>query len=320
MTLRAEPGLELTLRRAEGLLRAASAFAFALDDLPGIKLPPSASSDIDQAQLRAIATLYLASELDAAGVLPAADALTKLARSGALPLDFGDAAPLVEQYWEGRNQRTSPEERAAFFAGLFGAQAGPVSGTHPRNDGFEDSFIDLCEALYRLDDQASAVATGSVGSQARVRATAQGLLDNLSRAAGSMTVFIAQDILGATKSALAILGHAAVRAAFGARTLWDVVETIGNKIRTPFIDHDLHVRRGQSGMTILAWLADIAPSLGTGTAQITLDNPVIAAASDWLEASLSIGESSSAQAPGLAPPGVASAPKPGASPWAGLAG
>ena len=320
MKPRAEPGLALTLRWAERLLRAASAFAVALDELPGITLPPAAGSDVDQAQLRAVSTLYLAAELEEAGVIPAAEALANLARSGGLPLDFGDAAPLIEQFWEGRNQRASPEERHAFFAGLFGTYGDPSSPSRPINDGFEDRFIDLCESLYKLDGGSTAPVYNDVASQARVRATAQGILDNLAHAAGTMTVFIAQDILNTTRSALAMLGHAAIRAAFGGRTLWDVVATIGSKMKTPFPNHELHVRRGQSGMTILAWLADAAPAIAGGTAQlVALDSPAIAAAADWLEASLSIGETGGAGASAPSPVMAPITPATGVSPWAGLA-
>jgi hypothetical protein len=253
--------------------------------------------------------LYLASELEAAGVIPAAEALTGLVRTGSLPLNLGDAAPLLHTFWQGRNERPGPEERQSFFAGLFGTP-GPDNAEHPRNSEFEDRMIDLCEALYKLDEMASNVSWGGVAQQARARGTAQRLLANLLQKSGGFTVFLAQEILSAVRQALAILGHSAIRAAFGARTLWEVIAGIDRRVRSPRRDSSLRFRRGQAGMTILAWLAEAAPLLTTGNQPIIgLDHPVIAAAVEWLEVSLSLTESETPRAPVTEK-----------SPWAAIAG
>lgn len=119
------------------------------------------------------------------------------------------------------------------------------------------------------------------------------------------------------RAALAILGHPSVKAAFHARTPWEVVAVIETRAKEPPRQYDLHVQRGQAGMTLLAWLADAVPILGTENKPIVgLDHPVIAAALEWLEASLALSEE-------VAP--TASVPAPVASnrvgsPWAALAG
>lgn len=304
------PDIEITLRRAEGLIRGADAFTLALEDLGAIELPPVLGGEVDQAQLRAIATLYLASELEAAGVIPSVESLTRLARTGSLPLNLGDAAPLLQAFWQGRNARPGPEERQSFFAGLFGSPGGPDNAEFARNSEFEDRMIDLCEALYKLDEMASNVSWGGVAQQTRVRGTAQRLLANLLQKSGGITVFLSQEILSALRQALAILGHPAVRAAFGARTLWDVIAGIDRRVRSPRRVSILRFRRGQAGMTIIAWLAEAAPVITTSNQPIIgLDHPVIAAAVDWLEVSLSLTETETSQAPVTEK-----------SPWAAVAG
>jgi hypothetical protein len=314
-----EIGLELILRRAECLVRAAAVVALALEDIQGIELPPLAGGAVDQAQLRAIATLYLASELEAAGVIPAAETLTRLARSGSLTVDLGAATPLIQAFWQGRNERASAQERQGFFSALFGTTDGSDHAGHPPNQSFEARLLDLCEALYKLDEQASNTSWGGVAQQARVRAAAQRLVSNLVQVASGITVFLSGEILGALRAALAILGHPAVKAALHARTAWEAVAAIQRQAREPARDYDPRVRRGQAGMTLLAWLADAAPHLDTETKPLVgLDHPVIAAALDWLEASLALSEGT---APGTPAP---AAPTPGqagqtASPWAALA-
>jgi hypothetical protein len=312
-----EVELELLLRQAENLVRAAASLALALDELGTIDLPPLPGAAVDQAQLRAIATLYLASELEAAGVIPAVETLIRLGRSGGLSVDLGAAAPLLQAVWQGRHERATEDERLGFFSALFGASDGPDHAEHPRNAEFEDRMLDLCEALYKLDEQATNTSWGGVAQQARVHGAAQRLLANLVHTSGAITVFLAQEILATLKAALAVLAHPAVKAAFGARTPCEVVAAIDRLAKHPPRQCDQHASRGQAGMTLLAWLAEAAPLLDTISKPIIgLDHPVIAAAVDWLETSLALSESAPPQTPSPTPRQAAR----DASSWAALAG
>jgi hypothetical protein len=152
-------------------------------------------------------------------------------------------------------------------------------------------MIDLCEALYKIDEQGAAVSWGGVAQQARVRTTAQRLLEVIERGTSGITVFLAGDILGTLKDALAILTHPAVLAAFGSRTLGQVVVSIHRRLRLPAVTgFDEHRRRGQSGMTIVSWLAEAVPVLYGTRPVVGIDHPVVGAAVDWLEASLALTE------------------------------
>jgi hypothetical protein len=307
MTASAEVSLDLLLRRADVLVASAASAAVALEDYGAIDLPPP-SLAVDQAQLRAMATLYLAAELEGAGAIPAAEALVRLARAGALSRDFGEATGLMQSFWQSRQERIGSAERLAIFARLFGTPGATDDAHAPRNAAFEERMIDLCEALYRLDEGGAA---GGIAAQTRVRSAARRLLSVLVQASTGFTALVAQEVLSALKLSLAILVHADVKAAFGARGLWDVVTAIDHLLREPVRPHALHLRRGQAGMTLLAWLADCAPRLdATGGTLVTIGDAVIEAAADWLEASLSLSET-----PPSAEPARASAP---GSDWASL--
>jgi hypothetical protein len=293
------PSLDSSLRRAETLVAKSVAFAVSLDQIgPGIELPPSSGAAIDRAQLRAIAALYLASELDAAGVVAAAESLMRLARTGSLDIDIGEATPLVERFWLARNERATTAERQSFFGGLFGgASVAEAAGPIAANVEFEDRLIDLCEALYKLDEQASNASWGGVAQQARVRTAAGRLLDEMARHVGGMTAFFASEVLSTLKAALRIVTHADVRAAFRARDAQGVIAAIHRRVRMAAPgDLDLHARRGEAGMTILAWLADAADVLGGNERPLLgIDHPVIAAAVEWLEVSLTLTEAEAAE-------------------------
>lgn len=296
--------LDSALRKSQSLLGAAQAFAVGLDELGDIDLPPSLHGAIDQAQMRAIASLYLASELESAGVVPVVEQLSGLARGGGgLSIDLGGAAPLIADFWRSRNDRATADERGQVFARLFG---GP----------FDDLMLDLCEALYKLDELATNVNYGGIAQQTRVRSTATRMMETIVEGGGGITVFVAQEIVASLKAALAILGHPDLRGAFGARDVWGTIAGIDRMSRTRRPDPRLFVRRGRAGTTVLAWLADAAPHLENSAALlVALDHPVIPAAVDWIEAALAIGETGGSLSQAGAP--VRAVP---ASPWAALAG
>lgn len=312
---RDQHSLDEALQRAAGLVTAAAGLAVALDVLGSIELPPSSESQIDQAQLRAMASLYLASELESAGVLPAVETLAGLGRSGGLGIDLGHAGPLVAQFWKTRNERATREERTSCFGRLFGAGQG----------GFDDAMLEMCEALYKLDERATNATYGGFAQQARVRSAATRLVAQLVGGGGGITVFLAQEILQGLREALAILGNPDLRAAFGARDVWGVVAGIDRVARTPHGDPHMYVRRGKAGMTVLAWLADAATHLDDNAVLVGLDHPVISAAIDWMQAALEIGETvapelpSSASNPTTYSPTSANSPELPTSPWAAIA-
>lgn len=299
------------LRRSAWLVESAAPLAMGLEELGTIDFPPSLGSTLDQAQLRAIASLYLASELESAGVVAAVEALAGLGHSGALGFDLGAAAPLVAHYWKTRNERATAEERAACFTRVFGVSI-----------GFDEAMLELCEALFKLDEGSTNAVYGGIAQQMRVRAAARQLVERVIAASGGITVFIAQEILHGLHECLAILGHPGLRGTFGARDLWAVLATIDRLARTRHGDGQLYLRRGKAGMIVLAWLADAAVNLeDSGTPLVGLDHPVISAAVEWMQASLVIGEA------GASTPGAAPAPAPAAapstaqpvSPWAAIA-
>lgn len=310
-----EHDLDEALRRSAKLIEAASQLAVALEDIGGIELPPAAGTQVDQAQLRAIASLYLASELESAGVVPAVETLAGLGRSGGLAIDLGHAAKLVANFWKSRNDRATADERAACFGRLFGA-GGEMRG------GFDEAMLEMCEALYKLDELATNATYGGISQQTRVRAAAQNLVEQLVTAGGGITVFLAQEILQGLREALAILGTPDLRAAFGARDVWAVIKAIDRLTRTSHGDPRLYVRRGKAGMTVLAWLADAAVHLENhGAALVGLDHPVIMAAIDWMQAALAIGEMGGSTT-GMEPEtAIGPSAQPGlpGSPWAAIA-
>lgn len=308
--------LAAALSQGQRLVDRATApgLAFALDELIGIELPEPAAARVDRAQLRALASLYLAADLETPGIIAAVESLAGLSASGAIQIDLGGADPLVAAWWRGRNDRLTVEERNAFFARLFGTSSGPVAADTGRNARFEDRALELAEALVKLEEGGGMDPSGGIRAQSRVRNAARNLSHNLSDHSGGATAFIAGEVMATLKDAFAVLSHPAMRGAFRARDLWDVVRGIaraGGQLQLP--DSQPYVRRGKAGMILIAWLADRLDALGQNAPLVELGDPVIAAAVDWLEATLALADAAS---PALS----ATPPERSASVWSALAG
>lgn len=271
-------GLRRGLEDAHALLLSAELHATMLAELDLPELPPAAR--VDAMQLRAVASLYLASTLEAAGLIQAADDLTRLVRTGAVGGDVGDAAPLIEAFWDDRNQRASETERLALFSRLFGAPSGPEDLAGGTNAEFEELLLDFCDAVMKAVDG---------GSQGRVRATGLRLVENVAHASSAIVQMLAGEILGSLGRSIAILNHQSVRTMLGGRTMWDAVTAIDRRFRRPPRPTLAHLRRGRAGMAVLAWLADNVDKLETGGGTIVANGDIVVdAAIDWVDETLSI--------------------------------
>lgn len=325
----ADAAMGAMLALGTSLMQQATAhgLAFTLEEIGDITLPDPASAHVDRAQLRALASIYLAADLEPAGIIESVQLLASLSATGGLTLDLRRAAPLIEQWWRHRHDRMSADERNAFFSRLFGATGGPTSAEGGSNQRFEGRMFDLCEALSALDPSAGAQSYGTSMSQNRARIAARALAQNLGDSSTGMAAFVAGEVIATLKDAFAILGHPDLRGAFHARDIWDVIRAIAQLGHGSFADASPYVRRGKAGMILLAWLADSLPAVfGTGTIAKPGD-PVVGAAIDWLEATLALGEgaggsqATQAQTPTPTPtPTTGTDGKNAASIWSSLAG
>ena len=292
-------GIERALDEAQRLLLAADSHAVMLSELGAIELPPVAAAE--PMQMRAVASLYLASTLEAAGLIEAADDLARLVRSGVLRADLGAAAPLVVDFYNERASRANSAERIALFARLFGAPAGPVDVAGSVNEEFEELLLDVCDAIIDAADR---------GSARRIHAAGDRLAENVASSASDMVLLMARDIIASLSDAIAILNHPQVRAALSARTLWDAVAAIDRRFRRPARPTLSYLRRGRAGMTVMAWLAEVLDDRDGGDAAPPSNDMVVDAAVDWVDETLAIiraeeGRGSSQSHTGSARPGSA---------------
>jgi hypothetical protein len=272
-------------------------------DLGDIDLPP-ATSDADQATIRAVAPLYLAAELESARLLTAVEMLGGVFASGALPTDLGPMSQRLITFWQHRRDRLTAEERQALYGRVFGRASGPtlalpgapVGAT--RNTSFESLLLDLAEALSRI---VSDPVYGGVpaSEEIAVHAAAASLASNVSGHGRGMASVATNELLATITEALAILKDPAVQQAVGARGVWDAVRAIARRYLDEEPNIEAHLGRAKSGMTILSWLAGAAPGLDAiGGDLVAANDPVITAAIEWMQSTLALEEQAPAAARG----------------------
>ncbi len=106
-----------------------------------------------------------------------------------------------------------------------------------------------------------------------------------------MVGFAARDILDTIRKGLDLLKDPMIQRSVGAHTLWGTVQNIAVRYLNGRPDIATHVRRGQSGMIVLAWLAEVLPRLSQPADNLAPPgHPAVAAAVQWLQSSYALSE------------------------------
>lgn len=205
-------------------------------------LPEGAPTAEDRVQLEAAGPLYFASELERAALLPTAELIAGLFASGAIVQPLGPAAKLLHDFWRGRRERMTAEEREAVFARVI------------ETPYFDRLMRGLCEAIAAHADPSMPGGPG-LHAQVALATQAQSLGAFLAQRVDPMAAIAARDIVETINTALAFLRDRQLQVAFGVRDLWRLVEIVGSQHGVAAGDAQRHVDRGRSGQTVLLWLA-----------------------------------------------------------------
>ncbi len=245
-------------------------------------LPDGTPSTQDRAQLNAAAPLYFASELERAGLLPAAELIAGLFASGAITQPLGPTAQLLHDYWRGRRARLDADERNAIYARV-------IEAPH-----FGRLMQALCQAIVSQADG------GGLHEQVQLATCAQGLAAFLAPRVDPMAVMAARDIVESINTALLFLRDRLLQAAFAVRDLWRLLDIVGTQQGAVAGMSQQHVECGRNGQTVLLWLADHATDSALRLDPASPDDvKVIVAAQRWLAASAAL------PTPGAIPIGAA---------------
>ena len=257
--------LAQALATAERVAQQRAARAAALAELGDIELPDSAPTAEDAAHLEVISPLYLACELEQAGLLRTAELVAGLFASGAITQPLGATAQLIVEFWRGRRERLAAAERDQLFAQVFEPQA------------FYPMMQALCDAL--ADQLDSPPRVSDIHARVVLQEAADALAGWLSPRAVGMAAYAAQDIVQALSQATRFLRDRLLQTAFGVHDLWGLVTVVasqqgGGDIRG-------RVELGRAGATVLGWLAGAVPRRYAFDPAAAEGRQLMAAAESW---------------------------------------
>lgn len=183
-----------------------------------------------EVELEAAAALYSAATLEQLDPFALVDRLVELWMRGGVATGATSASSQrLDHYWLHRAERLSDEERRAVYARVFG-------------EAFDERFVALVAALAQADGDARERA-------AEVRAV-------LNASVEESVLLAAPPLIAHLREALEILDDPEILNSYGARDIWQLVETLARME----LGRDFDVVRARTmaaaGTLIIGWLAE----------------------------------------------------------------
>lgn len=249
------------------------------DDLPpsliGIDLPDiDGPTTILKDNILALQPGYFASMFEEMKAFAVVDRLVELFQNGVLPVGRGNAGNALFRYWKDTAIRVSENERRNFYSRALGAVGGDDGGLPNRE--FNDLFLRFVSSVSsflrqnNVDDLLRTKLPGAI-SQQQVRKSGRDLAANLSLHGYGMAYFMATELQKQVKDVIAILSDAEIMSAYGARDMWQVIDQVAATDLGGARNSIRYRTMAASGAIIIAWLANHAVELSSGSFDSILD-------------------------------------------------
>jgi hypothetical protein len=282
-----DPWLDSRLDSAFDLLSGASAGrpASTLEiNLPNLE--EAADVDIIKENLYAVQAIYFSYTLEEMRLFQVMEQVVNLFRQGLLPLGRGKVGDYLFGYYKRAAERFTEPERRDLYMRVFGAPGGNPVGGEPNRD-FNELWLRFVAAVSSFARQLTVerMLRGTVPlavSQEQVRKAGRDLAANLSRNGFGIAYFAATELQQAILEFRDILQDAELRSAFGARDMWQVIDTVNVNYLGGARNTYRYRTQSRAGAVIIRWLANSAArlaSVGGSVIEIAqILNPVVRAA------------------------------------------
>jgi hypothetical protein len=285
MIVRERPTLLRGLALAADAVGPAAVDVPAADDPLRLDLPALHSGPSDYpsaATVRVFGALYLAGELEQAGVVPIAELLADERYS--LNLASYEAAARLDDFATRRHQWYDRDGRVQIYARLFGIGPAAMNDAGALvNREFVPLLAGLCRAVAKYADAGYGNA-GYGGLEAGAQIAAEAVLANIAPRALGNTVIAARRLNDQVRHAVDVLRDQSIGALFGAHTLQQVIVSILGKDAP---DVQRLIDSGLAGQKVLEWLAEKVPGIADTRAHgplLTFGDPIAVTAALWLHA------------------------------------
>ena len=193
-------------------------------------LDEGTDTEIAIANVKAMQALYFAAMLDEMKFFAVTDKLVEQFQNGMLPLGRGNAGNALYQYWKKSVNRISEPERRNLYARGFGFPGGDAVVATPNRE-FADLWLRFVSAVssyvrqVTVDDLLRSNVPFAVSAE-QVRKSGRDLAANLSLHGYGIAYFAATELQGQINDVIALLSDPEIKAAYGARDMWQVIEQV----------------------------------------------------------------------------------------------
>jgi hypothetical protein len=241
-----------------------------------IDLPPLRSGALIGSQIRVVATLYWARELEEAGILPFVESIAQGVISGTWLAPIGAAIHPLVAFARRRDQRFTRPERQALFDRLFG-------GINGGGDDFDRALRAFAEAVAAIGREPA--DQGIAHLEARAAETGRTVGTIASSGGVGVAGFAARDIVEQIRTALGLLQHPDLSRALGGGGPWQILMRHGQAALGRALDVMRRLSRARAGLALIEWIAREADGIERGRSRILRQAPIVSAAETWLAAS-----------------------------------
>jgi hypothetical protein len=249
-------------------------------------LETEVDAEIVAENLRAVQAIYFAFQLEQMRAFDVAERLVELSQQEMLPLGDAGNRAAVERY-ASADGRLAAEERGEFYASALGAPGGDATGVEPNREfnGLWLRFVAAVAQFARQQQTAARVGI-SLPGDAAVRRAARALAVNASARGSGRTRAGATQLAATTGAVIDLLGAPEIRAALGARDMWQVIDQVSRFELGGAVNVTRFRTLAQAGSVMLGWLAahadTLAGSVDFATGNAFTDFDLLTAVEQWI--------------------------------------
>lgn len=280
-----------------------------LEDTQAGSVRPGYEDKVSYQRLLAVADLYALANVEKAGLYRGVAKLVELFNAGQVRLSEGDGAHLLYQIDRTKFARYSARDRMQAYSRVFGfTNVKPPAGARP-NVAFRRHFLAFVQSIVQFlrDKRVSDVIrpdnrSGSYGSIATVRRTANDLRNNLKSASYGYVSVLRREVKQLETSCVDILGSSDVQNLFGTEDVWDTLEEILRRYLKQEVRVSERLQLADAGQVLIEWLASPNVSVSSGATLETSIDQIGVYAEEWLTVATALGELGTTATPARADP------------------
>jgi hypothetical protein len=243
-----------------------------------LSLPPLvAPSNIEPQNVLAVGAIYAAYQLEQMQLFRVTDRIVEMFQQGTLPVGRTSGNRLTK-YWQAGPDRLTESERRALYVRTFGV-GGDDQAPQPNRD-FNRLWMRFVSAV--------AETSRSRSREADIRQRGRDLAVNLSLHGYGVGYFAASRLQDHVTAAQRLLSMTDIRAAFGARDMWQVIDAVSTNELGGARNISRYRTLAVSGLEIIRWLAAQGAAGRRRGTRVGVPTPALAKACEsWLAASAS---------------------------------